>query len=67
MTQFVKYVPPRQLLLRETPKDSVNSSSEIAVHDKVVIEWSTFYQLCHDTTAIDCSTTGDNTTGDILQ
>jgi hypothetical protein len=47
MTELVKRAPPQQLLLRETPKDSVNVSSGFAIYDEDVSGWRTFYQLCH--------------------
>jgi hypothetical protein len=46
--QLVTRAPPQQLLLRESPKDSVNISSEIAIYDKDIIGWRTFDQLCHN-------------------
>jgi hypothetical protein len=50
LTQWEKHAPPNslvQLLLRETPKYSVNISSGFAIYDKDVTGWRTFYQLCH--------------------
>jgi hypothetical protein len=40
MTQLVKRAPPQQL--GETPKDSVNISSGLAIYDKDIVEWRTF-------------------------
>jgi hypothetical protein len=64
MTELVKHAPPQQLLLRETPKDSVNISSGFAIYDEDFSGWRTFYQLCHNAavvvTAI-CPSISDNT------
>jgi hypothetical protein len=51
MTQLVKHAPRQQLLLRETPKCSVNISSGFATYGKGVFGWHTFYQ---------CVTRNDN-------
>jgi hypothetical protein len=44
---MVNQTPPQQLLLRQTPKDSVKTLSGFAIYGKDITGWRTFYQLVH--------------------